>query len=747
MIQLPSNYEGGQLIVYHQSKSKEFDFSGPVGCGDVHYAAFYADCQHEIKPVTKGYRLCLIYNLVYRGCGNCPAPADNKQIVATVISSMKEWGEDLDEDNPPMMTYLLEHKYCESSLSFELLKSSDQAIADVLTEAKKEIEFDLYIATVSLVENWSVNGFFDSDCSYPSDYSDYEEDQLMDTCITAENLTSCGGQKISNIDLESEYLVPEDFFDDIDPDKKELEVTGNEGANVDRQYHWAALLLWPSKYRTRNLGIVNVVQSLKKDLSISPDKKGELEVVARELLHMCACASPLAKCDMSAQSYVSFLQTLLSFDKVELISEFLDITASFHGDMLEYSSFCNEIPTIGLKYGWDILRSPLLAIFNKMPTSNYLIDKYYQFLFSISQEPVSKGQKEVCHDLAGVAVKVLSDKRDLYMTPSTCVQLLHCLQSLGEMEHILKFMSVMASCSNRMCSSLIESPSFSSEVLAVGSKFGWDILREPLQAIFKKISPDNNAIQFLQTISQQLTSKVHKDICCGLASSIVKALSDEPDTPNLRIMTSSDIRREYRDSKFLLTLTKCLMSLNCEEELLSTLAHAVITKPERYSVVDTLVPVCESLYKSSKKGKGKSKLFELLLSHCISYLEVSSSHVVPCPANWSELATFSCSCKDCVSLMRFIADPTETAHRFKMGKKRRDHLQSQLCDNNCSVATSTDNSGNPHALVVTKTRQAFQNDCQEAEREKNILSHLQALHASRFSCDEPAAKRKKGHNR
>ncbi len=46
---------GGQLIVKHQTERKEFDFSGSDNSSYFHYAAFYADCIHEIKPVTHAH--------------------------------------------------------------------------------------------------------------------------------------------------------------------------------------------------------------------------------------------------------------------------------------------------------------------------------------------------------------------------------------------------------------------------------------------------------------------------------------------------------------------------------------------------------------------------------------------------------------------------------------------------------------------------------------------------------------------
>ena len=133
VLQLPSDYTGGQLLVAHHGKEEVFDFSGLQGCMTCHYAAFYADCIHEVKMVINGYRLCLIYNLVCKGSGPIPLPVDNQAHVDKVVSSIVQWNEEASNaQGPVMMAYLLEHKYCETSLSFKGLKNADRAVGDVL---------------------------------------------------------------------------------------------------------------------------------------------------------------------------------------------------------------------------------------------------------------------------------------------------------------------------------------------------------------------------------------------------------------------------------------------------------------------------------------------------------------------------------------------------------------------------------------------------------------------------------------
>lgn len=622
VIQLPSNYIGGQLTVNHRSKNTEYDFGGSAGCANFYYAAFYADCQHEIKPVTKGYRLCLIYNLVYQGSDNCPAPANNQQSISTIVSSMREWSEDVTSaDQHPMIAYLLEHKYCEASLSFQLLKNTDRAVADVLTQAKMEVDFDLYVANVSLVENWSATHY---------GYDDYAADDLVDESVSANNLKSRDGKTITSIDLQKECFVPEDFFDTIDPDEEEFEeATGNEGATLDKQYNWAALLLWPSKNRTTNIGITNMIHLLKKDLldpTFSQDKKTALEAVAKDIVS--ACASHSDDGYFTTEAYMSLLQSLQSLGNVELISDFLQVIASSMSDhyFIESPSFSQEVLAIGCKYGWNTLRSSLQTIFDKLSSSKHRIEKYFLFLREISQQPSSS----------------------------------------------------------------------------------------------------------------------QKDVCRGLASAIVSVLSSEDDTkppstqPTYSYLFYGNVGNT-RGKEFAVHLIKCLMTLECNEQLLS-LVQAFRTKPNRYPILTILAPVCEELFKSLKEGEGENIAFQQLLSFCISSLEASSNQAISLPTNWSEPAepvTFSCSCADCVTLMRFLRHPTETQQRFKMGKARRFHLHRQLDSNVCSATHVTEHVGNPHTLVVTKTRTNYNKDCKKLQNEKATLSRLRALIGA------PPAKRQK----
>ncbi len=69
VVQLPSIFEGGSFVVYSYggSESQAFKLDAATAPYACHYVVHYADCEHEILPVTSGYRLTLVYSLCFKG--------------------------------------------------------------------------------------------------------------------------------------------------------------------------------------------------------------------------------------------------------------------------------------------------------------------------------------------------------------------------------------------------------------------------------------------------------------------------------------------------------------------------------------------------------------------------------------------------------------------------------------------------------------------------------------------------------
>ena len=150
-------------------------------------------------------------------------------------------------------------------------------------------------------------------------------------------------------------------------------------------------------------------------------------------------------------------------------------------------------------------------------------------------------------------------------------------------------------------------------------------------------------------------------------------------------------------------------------------------KPVRYSILEILGPAIIDFCKSTKvEGP-----LQVILLYCVSQLEVSLQRVVPAPTNNAKPVRFTCSCKDCVELKKFLSHPTETEHQFNIGKGRRQYLQQQLYRSGVDATYITERFGMPHTLVVTKTNQSYHKAVKELEQkqeqERALLASLRPL--------------------
>jgi predicted 2-oxoglutarate/Fe(II)-dependent dioxygenase YbiX len=250
---LPSMSAGGELVVRHKDREARLD----LRCDDpseVVFAAFYADCVHEVLPVTSGYRLALVYNLVRRGRGRLPEPPDHTTQEDVVARLLREWAADPgppDEDMPAKLIYPLEHAYTPAELDFDALKGADAGAAKVVVAAARSAGCDVHLALVSIEETGSAEhtGYSRSRRGWSDDNGDaFEAGEMFERSVTASDWRRSDGEPspLTEIPVRDEEFSPPDAFDDLEPDEEHFhEATGNEGASYERTYRRAALVLWP----------------------------------------------------------------------------------------------------------------------------------------------------------------------------------------------------------------------------------------------------------------------------------------------------------------------------------------------------------------------------------------------------------------------------------------------------------------------------------------------------------------------
>jgi len=264
-IVLPSVHCGGELVIRHTGREVTVDLSN-AEASELTFAAFYADCEHAIKPITQGSRVCLTYNLLQRRTGK-----KNKPITAPLYDrEAGRAGATLEQtfekpDAPAKLAWLLEHRYTPAGLSFSGLKARDAALAKVVREAARRARCALHLGIVHIEESGAAEPYFDMDYGRgrrrKRSYDDHEMaedaetddgkfevievfdswrriDQWMDTNDHA--------VEFGSLPIEDREILPAGALDGEAPDQQRLtEASGNEGASFERSYHRAALVIWP----------------------------------------------------------------------------------------------------------------------------------------------------------------------------------------------------------------------------------------------------------------------------------------------------------------------------------------------------------------------------------------------------------------------------------------------------------------------------------------------------------------------
>eukprot|EP00172_Hildenbrandia_rubra_P003863 Plantae.Rhodophyta-Hildenbrandia_rubra.ctg6748.p1 GENE.Plantae.Rhodophyta-Hildenbrandia_rubra.ctg6748~~Plantae.Rhodophyta-Hildenbrandia_rubra.ctg6748.p1 ORF type:complete len:377 (+),score=59.08 Plantae.Rhodophyta-Hildenbrandia_rubra.ctg6748:408-1538(+) len=155
IVQLPSDFEGGDLVVRHDGDERTFRQDTTRGSvNQCFYTANYADCDHKLSPITSGVRLAIVYSLCWEKSDEevWKAPPNGFISQQTVNDAMKNWLESgrLAECNiyrgynytPSRVTRelkfflkCLKFRYTINSLSrdgLNALKGSDAGVANAL---------------------------------------------------------------------------------------------------------------------------------------------------------------------------------------------------------------------------------------------------------------------------------------------------------------------------------------------------------------------------------------------------------------------------------------------------------------------------------------------------------------------------------------------------------------------------------------------------------------------------------------
>lgn len=257
IVALPAVYTGGELRIEHAGQSVALNLQTDDP-SEISFAAFYADCVHEVLPITSGCRLVLVYNLCRSGKGALPQPPDYQREQTQATACLRQWVtmEHTGEDIPLKLVYLLEHAYTPEGLAFAALKNGDAAIASVMIPAAEQADCDLYLALVSVEESgWAeYSGSYGRKKRYweEDDEDDFEIGEVTEQAQFISYWHTPQGElkALGMLHFDDEELCLPHRLHSLAADALHFhEATGNEGASFERTYRRAALVMWPRAYR------------------------------------------------------------------------------------------------------------------------------------------------------------------------------------------------------------------------------------------------------------------------------------------------------------------------------------------------------------------------------------------------------------------------------------------------------------------------------------------------------------------
>ncbi|KAG2489506.1 hypothetical protein HYH03_011958 [Edaphochlamys debaryana] len=300
LVQLPveGGHTGGELHIKHEGKQAVWQTapgSDPTALGlnhwdafELSYAAFYADCEHQLLPVQSGLRVVLAYNLVRTGPrGQAGVVGALPVHTSAMVAAVRAWeATSAAETMGHLLALPLEHKYTEANLSFGGLKGRDHTRVQALLGCGL---LEVRLALVTRHVHGGVEGGYQPSGRRRrrrwSDYSDSEDEGCAETAVMGEiydddsafvrwispdgrdgdgyseehrSVLSYGrGNKRVDACLKTLGLTGLlDELDDrmlgggplfaADPDQKEYEsYTGNSGPTLRYWYHTGVAVFWP----------------------------------------------------------------------------------------------------------------------------------------------------------------------------------------------------------------------------------------------------------------------------------------------------------------------------------------------------------------------------------------------------------------------------------------------------------------------------------------------------------------------
>ncbi len=260
-LMLPGTSRGGALVIEHAGSTVTYRPSDER----LTFVAFYADCQHEVRPVRSGYRVVLTYNLMLVGDAIAAARQPAPEIVDRLGVGLAEHF-----TQQRRLVYLLDHQYTSRGLHWSRLKGVDIAPVVALLAAAQASDCETALALAEVQETWSSEEMYDDryqhdefDDDDPDPFDDEldgvddeldgvddELDDLLHWSVSLDSWVDQSGrpaQPVATVVSDAEVCATTPSSKLTPYQSEHTGYMGNYGNTVDRWYRRGAVVVWPRR--------------------------------------------------------------------------------------------------------------------------------------------------------------------------------------------------------------------------------------------------------------------------------------------------------------------------------------------------------------------------------------------------------------------------------------------------------------------------------------------------------------------
>ncbi|EGE00624.1 hypothetical protein TESG_07924 [Trichophyton tonsurans CBS 112818] len=686
---LPTEHEGGEIVLNHQGKSMQFKTSTTSIAG-FSYAAWYSDVFHEIKPITRGHRLVLTYNLILEGTDNVPsAPSSESRALR---NALKFWEPRAEDEGPYLLLYKLSHMYTDSSLSFQSMKGSDRPRMAALQAACEELGFNLYLGNVEREVRGSCDDYTNSQGYYEI------QDTIDDSTIMKQVIDSQGNLVCGQVPVRNSEYIQMNVLRGVPTDEDYSGYTGNEGTSVCHFYRNTAIVIVPKRldvyFRFRG---------------INGSNQEKLADWLNRLL-------PLIKDSQDTESREEFNHL------VELVLEHNEAYEKYHeiarpgwriSDTFRYK-FCDTVlsiiaqglHTIGDNESFEktiklhtAFVSPEVypCIAESLVSQEYAtVKKALNYIFLKARDYPTK-QVLVATDLVSACIAIPDERR-----PSEWADLLSWREqklagllprlrngSRDELDSIVRILTLYPTIEK-----LQDTITLQRQVATCGitvaclAKLGTSYIKGYL------------SVEGFRVFYQRTFEDLVKDL------DLDQGLEAKPVANIGPFRTDAQYKSSALESADLISIYEQCLDFDIPLSVLHAGIIRAIKQSQSLKLAfpNILVPFLRGIVSGlpgrtsdERRSAESSFVLRALLEYVLRYVQSRSTAV----ASWSRAPASSCRCKDCTQLNAFLESHTQEVLELKISSGRRFHIH-QAISKDQTILEETRLSGSPYTLVLTK---------------------------------------------